>query len=103
MGDDASFVVSNVRHGVSNGAFFIANDDGTYDKVGVVSDIGFSESFDIKDPETSAFASILADIPCQSFRFDVKWWSINRFVSLFSERIPYTVRRLRRNGKSHRR
>lgn len=96
MGDEVSFGITNVYFG-------ILQDDGTYADGGF---IGEAVSFDIepRDDDVSVWADALASMPCGSFRLDIEWWSMNRFLTdVLAHRPMYTVRGLRRNGKSHRR
>lgn len=101
MDDNVKFGVTNVKFGVANACYAVMN-DGTYSEL---HELGDAMSFDIEpsDEDVSVWAELLAKLPiCETFTFRVEWWSINRFCKVIGERPPFTIRRLRRGGKSHR-
>ena len=97
MGDDVKFGVTGVRYRV-------LCDDGAWSRM---MELGESASFDIvpTEDEASAWSDAILALPtCDSFTLKIDWWQSNRIAKVFGGmRVPYTVGRLRRYGKSHRR
>lgn len=90
------------KDGFACGGLVYAKSDGGWQQLGHVGEDGISLSTD-EETELSAYAQILSELPCQSFTLTIPWWGMNRFLRVFgSSRWPaYTVRNLRRGGKSH--
>lgn len=91
----------NIVHGIAHAYYAVVDDSGEY---GEFRELGNAMSFDIdvQDGEKKYLANAIASLPtCTTQFFTVKWWSLNRFFKLFGHRPPYTVRRLRCGGKSH--
>ena len=97
----------NVRYGVSNAVVCI---DGKYVPVGEIGELEFVGS---ASSESKLFGKALsAQSETYSISFDVPWWNDPhiRFIRLIGwdsctflkYKSPYTVRSLRRGGKSHR-
>ena len=94
MGDD-------VRYGATCVLYAFAHDDGTWSEP---MELGEATAFDMRpsDEEMERWGRVLADVSVH-MSFRVAWWSINRTFKLMGLKPPYTVRGLRRGGKSHRR
>lgn len=93
MGDDS--------YGLTNVCYAVMNDDGEYEEFHV---LGEAASLDISTPDEDVerWADALAALPtCTSFQFRLDWWMYNAWCRIFGIRTPYTIRRLRRGGKSH--
>ena len=90
------------KYGFACGGIVYAKDDGGWQQLGSVSEDGITLSTDETEP--SVYAQILSELPCQSFALTIPWWGTNRLMKVFvPDRTPaYSVRRLRRGGKSHR-
>ena len=97
----------NVRYGVSNAVVCV---DGKYVPVGEISELEFVGS---ASDESKLFGKAFSAQPeMYSISFDFPWWSDPRirFIRLIGwdnctflkHKCPYTVRSLRRGGKSHR-
>ena len=94
MGDD-------VRYGATCVLYAFAHDDGTWSEP---MELGEATAFDMRpsDEEMERWGRVLEVAPtCMTFR--IVWWSVNRTFKLMGLKPPYTVRGLRRGGKSHRR
>lgn len=72
---------------------------GDYQKLGEYTAIDVS----VSDEEIETYARVLAALPTCTTTFWLKtpWWSTNRLYKILGYRPPYTVRGLKRNGKSH--
>ena len=88
----------------ANGGFmFKASDDGEWESVGYIGDDGISLSGG--DEELEVWAGRLVELPNEPVSIVVRlqWWSLNRLYKLVTGRYKYTVPRLRRWNKGHRR
>ena len=58
---------------------------------------------DMSDEEADRWSRTLAALPTCTTTFWSKplWWGTNKLYKAFGLEAPYTVRRLKRNGKSH--
>lgn len=84
---------------VTGGFLFKASDDGGWENLGYIGDDGITISDDYE-----VWAGKLLGLS-QTVSIAVKpyWWSLNRFYKLVTGRYKYTVPRLRRWNKGHRR
>lgn len=85
-----------------NSGFLVkASDNGEWESIGYIGEGGitFSDSDDIE-----VWQGKLSELN-QTVRIAVRphWWSLNRFFKLVTGRYKYTVPRLRRWNKGHRR
>ena len=85
----------------TGGLLFKASDDGGWESVGYIGEDGitFPDSYDVevwqgKLSELNQTVSIVVRS---------QWWSLNRLYKLVTGRYRYTVPRLRRWNKGHRR
>ena len=95
MGDDS--------YGFTNVHYAVMNDDGEY---GELHELGEAVSFDIDMPDDEAerYADAIVGLQTgMSFEIKLEWWMYNAWYRIFGAKTPYTIRRLRRGGKSHRR
>ena len=91
------------KDGFACGGLVYAKNDGGWQQLGFIGGDGISLSAN-DETELSVYAQILSELPCQSFAFTIPWWGMNGFMRVFDPSKPpaYTVRNLRRGGKSHR-
>lgn len=82
--------------------FGVLKDDGTYGKCQKL-DESTELHVSVSDEEADSWSRALAALPTctTTFWFKTPWWSTNRLYKILGHRPPYTVRGLKRNGKSH--
>lgn len=86
-----------------NSGFLVkASDDGEWESIGYIGEDGISLS---ADGELETWSSKLANLANEPMTITLKpqWWSLNRLYKLVTGRYKYTVPRLRRWNKGHRR
>ena len=87
---------------LNSGFLAKASGDGEWESVGYIGDDGISLSGG--DEELEVWAGKLAELnQTVSIALRPQWWSLNGFYKLVTGRYKYTVPRLRRWNKGHRR
>ena len=87
-----------------NSGFLVkASDDGEWENIGYIGDDGISLSGG--DEELEVWAGRLVELSNEPVAIVVRpqWWSLNRLYKFVIGRYKYTVPRLRRWNKGHRR